>query len=405
MASKIIMPQGGQDIKEGSIVGWLKKEGDRVTKGDVICEVETEKAVFEVEAPADGILVKIVAHEGDRVPIFSVIGIIAEPGEDVNIERIVGEEEKEDKGIDVSRIRQRLGKSGEKKPDRVRVSGRAKRLAEERGIDLSLIEGTGPQGRIAEKDVLRYLERDEVKAETVQPTGTGAETARGRAVPMSKMRSVVARRMQQSKQTIPHFYVTVAVDMTDATTFRDTFNGGVDPQKDDKISINDMITKAAALALEEFYQVNCTLQNGHIVYVKEINIGVAVGLDEGLIVPVLEGADKLSLRDIARKTKEVVALSRAGKQASLTPGSFTITNMGMFDVENFIAIINPPESAILSVGTREKQIVVGDDGSLRIRDMMKMTLSIDHRLVDGVMAARFVNKIKYHLQNPKTLQG
>jgi len=133
MASKIIMPQGGQDIKEGSIVGWLKKEGDRVTKGDVICEVETEKAVFEVEAPADGILVKIVAHDGDKVPIFSVIGIIAEPGEDVDIERIVGEEEKEEKGIDVSRIRQRLGKSGEKKPDRVRVSGRAKRLAEERG--------------------------------------------------------------------------------------------------------------------------------------------------------------------------------------------------------------------------------------------------------------------------------
>jgi len=405
MAVKVIMPQGGQDIKEGSIVGWLKKEGESVKQGEVICEVETEKAVFEVQAPGDGILVKIVAQDGDKVPIFSVIGIIAEPGEKVDIERVLAEEKKEDRGIDVSRIRQRLGMPGEEKADRVRASGRAKRLAEERGIDLSLIEGTGPQGRVTEKDVLGYLEWYETKAETVQAMGTRAETSRGRAVPMSKMRSVVARRMQQSKQTIPHFYVTVAVDMTEATAFRDTFNGGLDSEKGGKISINDMITKAAALALEEFYQVNCTLQNGNILYLKEINIGVAVGRDEGLIVPVLEGADKLSLGDIARKTKEIVALSRAGKQASLTPGSFTITNMGMFDVENFIAIINPPESAILSVGTTEKQVVVDDDGSLRIRDMMRMTLSVDHRLVDGVMAARFVNKVKYHLQNPKTLQG
>ncbi len=209
--------------------------------------------------------------------------------------------------------------------------------------------------------------------------------------------------MEKSKQTIPHFYVTVSVDMTDAIAFRDTFNGQSGVGEDGKISLNDMVTKAAALALEEFYQVNCTLQDGNIVYLQDINIGIAVGLEEGLIVPVLEGADRLSLKEISQKTKEIVNLSRAGRQATLTPGGFTITNMGMFNVENFIAIINPPESAILSVGTREKKVVVGDDNALRIRDMMKMTLSIDHRVVDGVMAAQFVNKIKYHLQNPKTL--
>jgi pyruvate dehydrogenase E2 component (dihydrolipoamide acetyltransferase) len=288
MASKIIMPQGGQDIKEGSIVGWLKKEGESVKQGEVICEVETEKAVFEVQAPADGILVKILAQDGDKVPIFSVIGIIAEPGEKADIERILAEEKKEDRGIDVSKIRQRLGKSGEEKADRVRASGRAKRLAEERGIDLSMIEGTGPQGRITEKDVLDYLERDETKAETVQHMGVRAETSRGRAVPMSKMRSVVARRMQQSKQTIPHFYVTVAVDMTEAIRSREALNSALDPKDDGKVSVNDMITKATALALEEFYQVNCTLQDGNIVYLNDINVGVAVGLEEGLIVPVLE---------------------------------------------------------------------------------------------------------------------
>jgi len=220
---------------------------------------------------------------------------------------------------------------------------------------------------------------------------------------MSKMRSVIARRMQQSKQTIPHFYVTVSADMTEAIEFRDTFNGQLDAGEDGKISLNDMVTKAVALSLEEFYQVNCTLQDGNIVYLKDINIGIAVGLDEGLIVPVLSEVDRLSLREIAQETREIVSLSKAGRQASLTQGGFTITNMGMFHVENFVAIINPPESGILSVGSTEKKVVVGDDDALRVRTVMKMTLSVDHRVVDGVLAAQFVNKIKYHLQNPKIL--
>ena len=220
---------------------------------------------------------------------------------------------------------------------------------------------------------------------------------------MSKMRRLIARRMQQSKQTIPHFYVTISVDMKEAIELRDVMNSESATGEQERISVNDMITKAAALALEEFYMVNCTLQDENIVYLKEINIGIAVGLDEGLIVPVLPGVDRLSLKEIAQKTRQIVALSKAGKQASLTPGGFTITNMGMFNVENFVAIINPPESAILSVGSIEKKVVVGEDSALRIRDMMKMTLSIDHRAVDGVTAAQFVNKVKYHLQNPKTL--
>ncbi|MBW2123585.1 MAG: 2-oxo acid dehydrogenase subunit E2, partial [Deltaproteobacteria bacterium] len=171
----------------------------------------------------------------------------------------------------------------------------------------------------------------------------------------------------------------------------------------EKISLNDMITKAAALALDEFYQVNCTLQDGNIIYLKDINIGIAVALAEGLVVPVLSGVDRLSLEEVARKTREMVDLSKSGKQASLARGGFTITNMGMFGVKNFVAIINPPESAILAVGSVEKRIVVGADGALRVRDMVEMTLSVDHRLLDGVIAARFLNKIKYHLQNPKSL--
>jgi len=403
MATKIIMPQGGQDITEGTVVSWLKREGETVSKGEVICEVETEKAVFEVQAPADGILMRIVAKEGERVPIFSVIGIIGDPGEEIDVERIVGEEKKEEKVLDISRMRERLEKAGEERTYRIKASGRAKKIAEERGIDLSEVQGTGPSGRITERDVLDYATRFETAPEPVQIRATAREGVRGRTVPMSKIRGVIARRMQQSKQTIPHFYVTVSVDMTEAVKFRDSLDDQADASEDGKISLNDMITRAAALALEEFYQVNCTLQDGNIVYLDDINIGIAVGLDEGLIVPVLAGADRLSLKEIAQKTREIVSLSKAGKQASLTPGGFTITNMGMFNVENFIAIINPPESAILSVGSTEKKVVVADDNSLRVRDMMKMTLSIDHRVVDGMMAAQFVNKIKYHLQNPKTL--
>jgi pyruvate dehydrogenase E2 component (dihydrolipoamide acetyltransferase) len=214
---------------------------------------------------------------------------------------------------------------------------------------------------------------------------------------------VIARRLQQSKQTIPHFYVTVSVDMTEAIRLREEINLKID--KDGKISMNDMLIKAAAIALGEFPQVNCKINEEHIVYLEDINIGVAVGLDDGLVVPVLPAVDYLSLKGIAKKTKEIIALAKAGKQANLVPGSFTISNMGMLNVDNFVAIINPPETAILAVGSTTKEVQVSEDNSLRIRDMMKMTLSADHRAVDGVLASRFLNRIKSGLEYPQTLLG
>jgi pyruvate dehydrogenase E2 component (dihydrolipoamide acetyltransferase) len=191
--------------------------------------------------------------------------------------------------------------------------------------------------------------------------------------------------------------------MTDALKLREELNTDLAADSPAKISVNDLIVKAAALALEGFYQVNCMLQGDDLVYLDDINIGIAVGLGEGLVVPVLAKADVLSLRDIAKKTKELVTLAKSGKQANFAQGSFTISNMGMLDVENFAAIINPPESAILAVGTIQKSVIVSDNNDLSIRDMMKMTISVDHRIVDGAVAAKFINKIKYHLQNPKTL--
>lgn len=421
MAEKIIMPQGGQDIKEGRVLRWHKAEGDPVKKDEVICEVETEKAVFEVKSPIDGVLLKIVVPAGKVARIFSTIGVVGQAGERIELEadEDAGEEEakpaaaeKVESGIDVAALREKVAAKGKDRQGRVKASGRAKKLADQRGIDISQVEGTGPKGRITEKDVLAYLEKSPAVAEAVPvaaaepepPTAPAVAAAlRGQTVPMNRMRKVIARRLQHSKQTIPHFYVTVTVDMTDAIKQREALN--VKADKENKISLNDMVVKATAIALGEFPQVNCKIDEDNVIYLEDINIGVAVGLDEGLVVPVLPEVDNLSLKGIAKKTKELVNLAKAGKQASLTPGTFTISNMGMLDVDNFVAIINPPETAILAVGSVRRNLVVAADNSFQVRETMCMTLSADHRAVDGVLGSKFVNRIKYGLENPQTLSG
>jgi pyruvate dehydrogenase E2 component (dihydrolipoamide acetyltransferase) len=411
------MPQGGQDITEGRVVRWHKAEGDPVKKGEVICEVETEKAVFEVESPLDGVLLKIVVPEGKIARIFSIIGFVGAAGESVELENEedVADEKKEvkkDSDIDVAALRKKVADRGKGKKGKVKASGRARKLADQKGIDISRVEGSGPKGRITEKDVLTYIEAAPAAPEPAAATPAasespeapiGATDMRGQTVQMSRIRKVIARRLQQSKQTIPHFYVTVTVDMTDAIYQRKELNTKAD--KDSKVSMNDMVVKAAAVALGEFPQVNCKIDEDNIVYLADINIGVAVGLDDGLVVPVLPEVDTLSLKGIAQKTKELVDLAKAGKQASLTAGTFTISNMGMLNVDNFVAIINPPETAILAVGSVRKNIMVTADNSFQIRDTMSMTLSADHRAIDGVLGSQFVNKIKYCLENPQTLLG
>lgn len=395
MAAKVIMPQGGQDIKVGSVVRWLKKEGDPVKKGEVLCEVETEKLVFEVEAPADGYLKKIIVKEGEEALIFSVIGIIGEKDEVIDIGAILAEGKKETGRPDISRIRDRLGAIQVEGERKVSISPRAKKLADEKGITLSMVKGTGPGGRITEKDVLEFSARDLSEVEQIEG---------GRRVPITKVRKVIARKMQKSKQIVPHFYVTVNVDMTEALQFRAEFNDSLDNPERDSLSVNELITRACALSLEEFPQLNSSVvDEENIVFWDHINIGIAVGLDSGIVVPVLENADKLSLQQIAQRTRNLISMIKEGKQASLAPGRFTISNMGMFHVDNFIAIINHPETAILAVSSTEKKVVALDGGLIGIRDMMKITLSVDHRVADGVLASRFINKVKFHLENPKSL--
>jgi pyruvate dehydrogenase E2 component (dihydrolipoamide acetyltransferase) len=428
MAEKIIMPQGGQDIMEGRVVRWLKAEGDAVAKGEVVCEVETEKAVFEVVAPMEGILVKILVPAGKVAKIFATIAVVAATGEKIDLTGLLaGEEAAGDDGAAaavtaapaaavtaapaaaVTAAPAAATAAPAADPGKIKASGRAKKLADEKGVDITRVKGSGPNGRITEKDVLAHIASGAAAAPAAPPAPAApaapqaAAGGRGRSVPLTKMRKVIARRLQQSKQTVPHFYVTIKVDMSAALRLREEINAKV--EKDGKISMNDMVIKAAARALADVPQMNCRFEEEAVVYLDEINIGVAVGLDEGLVVPVLPAVDELSLKGIAKKTKELIALAKAGKQANLVPGSFTVSNMGMLDVENFTAIINPPEAAILAVGSTVKEVQVGEDSSLRVRDVMKMTLSADHRAVDGVLAARFVNRIKSALENPQVLLG
>lgn len=388
MAVKIIMPQGGQDITEGYVVRWLKKEGEPIRCGDVICEVETEKAVFEVESPSDGVLLKIVAAAGTKVPIFAVIGIVGAAGESVDIDQLLPEPAA-GKPLDVSAIRRRLPGAGGQAGEGPKITGRARKLASEKRVDLSGVTGSGPQGRITEKDVLIHVEKRKLSVQAL----------RGQAKPLSRMRQTIARRMVQSQQTIPHFHVTVSADVTAALALRERVNR----EKGEAVSITDLVVKASALALHENPAVNCRLMEDAIVYLEDVNVGIAVNLDDGVMVPIVARADQLTLIDIARRSRELAACARQGKRAGAEPACFTVSNLGMLGVEAFTAIINPPETGILAVGGVQKRPVVQNDAEIRIRDMLTLTLSVDHRVVDGALAATFISRIKHHLENPETL--
>ncbi len=387
MATNIIMPQGGQDITEGLVVRWFKKEGEPLQRGEVLCEVETEKAVFEVEAPVNGVLLKIVAPAGTKVPVFAVIGIIGAAGEAIDFDLPGTAPAPAGHAIDIAAIRRRAADwTGDLA--KATASGRARRLATEKGVDLSDVTGSGPAGRIVAKDILLHVEKRKLSVEAL----------RGRSAPLSPMRRTMARRMGQSKQTIPHFYATVSADVTAALERRDRLQRetGAD------ISVTDLILKATALALRAFPAMNCRLQADQIVWLEDVNIGMAVMRDDGVMVPVLTRVDRLGLEDIARRSAEAAAAARAGRQAGLAPACFTVSNLGMLGVDSFTAIINPPEAGILAVGRIEKRPVVKND-EVCICSMLTLTLSVDHRIVDGALAARFIAQIRHHLENPLTL--
>jgi len=389
MVTAVLMPQVGQDIKTAKIIEWLKRENDSVNKGDIVAVVESEKAAFDVEAYQSGVLLKILYGEGQEVEVLTPIAYIGQPGEEIEKAPVSGEAE--------ARLRdgEPLGAAASAQATEskagVTASPSARKLARERGINLKAITGTGPGGRITKKDVLAAVSAQRRE----QPTVADEDTV----VPFSPMRARIAQRLTHSKRSIPHFYISMDVDMSEALAWRQSYND----KSGMKVTITDMIIKATASALSEFRRINGHVEDDKIILRKAIHIGVAVSVEEGLIVPVIADADQKSLDEISAASKQNAEAAKLGRLKPQSPGTFTITNLGMHAVHTFVPIINPPECAILAVGTiARKPAVVA--GTIAVREVMTATLACDHRAVDGTYGAQFLEKVKYGLENPSSLE-
>ena len=441
MATPIIMPKFGQMTEESAIVEWRKKEGDKVAKGDILFTVETDKSVMEAESFCDGTVLKILVQPGINVPVASTVGFIGQPGEALpavaaaplptapkKAEAPVGRTGPSAPPVATPSITPRTAETAV--PSTVapapavsalfRISPRAAAFAKNAVIDPTPIRGTGPNGRIVEKDVRAYLAAKGFEKLRISPAAknlAAKEQIDLLAVPpgegsrigiadveraiaekpkvMSKMRQVIGQRLTQSVVTQPHFFVTVTVDMTDLITYRNQLKAAGAPY-----TVTDFIAQSVVLTLKEFPAANSSTDGKSVRWTSRVHLGVAVSLEQGLVVPVLRNADDLTLAEINAASKALAEKARAGKLApdEMSGSTFTISNMGMLNVENFTAIINTGEAAILAVASTLPQPAVRD-GKVVVRQLMKMTLSSDHRIVDGALAARFINAIKAKLED------
>ena len=396
MPTNVIMPALGVAQEKGTLIQWLKAEGQTVNKGEPLMEVETDKATVEIEAAASGILVNVTAAVGEEVPVGQTIALILAPGETLSekatassasvkeISKPASAESKLELRTETPSYTPRVSGS------RVLASPAARRIAREEGIDLGSLNGSGPEGSVLIADVRRAKEKQTLEPAVAQRVG--------RSVSLSPMRRIVGERMTQSKQNAPHFYISMDIDMTAVVRARNSWK-----QSGERVlpSINDFILSACARTLRDFPTLNSRFIDNSIELLPEINLGMAVALEEGLVVPVVRNADRLSLTDLAQQSRQ---LSEKAQHKKLTPfdyegGTFTVSNLGMLGVDHFIAIINPPQCAILAVG-RVAPRAVADEVGIAVRSMMTATLSADHRIVDGAIAARFLTDIKRRMENP-----
>ncbi|MBY5957881.1 pyruvate dehydrogenase complex dihydrolipoamide acetyltransferase [Membranicola marinus] len=416
MAEVIRMPRLSDTMEEGVIVGWLKKEGDAIEPGDLLAEVETDKATMELESYQEGTLLHIAVKEGP-VPVDSVIAVLGDEGEDyqavLDEAKAEQEDQKEDKeeeaesdqdapSDDKESSSEKTGSTKTSEPsdsgddDRIKASPLAKKMAKDEGIDLRSVSGSGDGGRIVKKDIEKAIESG-----VQQPAAASSiqiSAGEDRVIPVSQMRKVIGKRLGESKFTSPHFYITAEIDMDAAIAARKSLNSDDEQQK---ISFNDLVIKAVAMALRKHPFVNSSWEGDKIVQHGDINIGVAVAVDEGLLVPVIHNADFKSLSQIK---SEIVELAGKARNKKLQPdemqgNTFTISNLGMFGVDEFTAIINPPDACILAVGTINTKPVV-KDGEIVIGNTMKVTLSCDHRVVDGAVGAQFIQTLRSYLEHP-----
>jgi pyruvate dehydrogenase E2 component (dihydrolipoamide acetyltransferase) len=397
MVTEVIMPKMGQTMEKGKIIKWLKKEGEEVQKEEPLLEIETDKTTIEVESRGAGILKKILVQEGEEAPIAAIIGYIAKKDEVLPVEvnqktELLTKKPSAKIAVEPSKI-----VSNMEDVERVKASPLAKKLADELGIDISQVAGTGPGGRITREDILAFASK--------KPSPVVEETAPlFQTVPMTSMRKAIAVKMAKSKTSVPHFYISVQVDMTEAVKLREKLLSAYEADSGVRLSFTHMLVKAVAVALKEFPQLNSTFEDEAIRQWKDVNVGVAVSLDDGLIVPVLRKANKLSLKEIAVRATELVAKARDRRlrEEEFSGGTFTISNMGAFGVDSFVAIINVPEVAILASGSVHDEAAIVNGGFVA-RKVMNVTLSGDHRVVDGVYAARFLQKVKSLLETPQNL--
>ena len=420
MAELIKMPRLSDTMEEGTVATWFKKVGDKISEGDILAEIETDKATMEFESFYDGTLLYIGVKEGETTKVDEPLAIIGDANEDyksllenASKTETVVEEKTEEKVEPVveQEIEQKqeeavnnIEKEAEVKEvttksspstDRIFISPLAKKLANEKGINITHIKGTGENGRIIKSDIENYTSSSEgVKSKTF----VGVEDFQ--EVPHSQMRKTIAKRLSESKFTAPHYYLTVEFDMSNAIIIREQYNS----IPDTKISYNDIIIKACSLALAANPKLNSQWFDDRIRYNNHIHIGVAVGVDEGLIVPVLRFVDQMSIVDINSSVKDLAGRAREKK---LTPeemqgSTFTISNLGMFDIESFTSIINPPNSVILSVGSIVQKPVV-KNGNIEVGNTMKVTLACDHRVVDGLTGAKFLQTLRQYIENPITM--
>ncbi|MCE2431879.1 MAG: 2-oxo acid dehydrogenase subunit E2 [Candidatus Latescibacteria bacterium] len=385
MTKTIIMPKYGLQQDNGTVVEWRVKEGDHIDKGDILLDLETDKALFEYESPESGYVRKLVAQNGEEVPVLSVIAIITDEADEA-IEDLTPTST----STPTEETRQ-ISDTEEREPvleaptQRIKRSPAARRRARELNIDLAAIAGTGPGGRIVLADV--------ELAASAAPSSTT----------LSRMRQAIGKTMAYSKSTIPHFYIATEIDMTDAETWRKNL-----AETDAiKLSVTDLFVKAAADALTQYPALNASLDGDTAVIVHDtVDIGLAVGTDDGLVVPVIPNADQAFLTDLADERAQRVEEARQGKLRGDASATFTISNLGMYGITSFTAIVNPPEAAILAVGAAISRVVpIGDTMTIAVRQIAEVTLSADHRLVDGVVAAQFLQALKQNLEDVNKLES
>jgi len=390
--TEVKLPRLGQGMESGTIVKWLKSEGDAVEKGEALYELDTDKVTQEVEAEASGVLLKIAVSEGE-VPVGETIAFIGKEGETVEVTakapKPKAEEKKEEPTPEPERERDEAPASSSTN-GRIKASPLARRIARERGVELSSLRGTGPDGRIVAEDV----ERAEAQpGRAAQPVATGEIESR----PLSNVRKTIARRLTQA-WTVPAFQLTVDVDMTRA---QELVSKQRELNPDVRITVTDVLTKVCAMALMRHRDMNVQYTDDALLVFPSANVGIAVAAPQGLVVPVVKNAERLTIAQIAQVRGDLVSRARDNKLKSddLEAGTFTISNLGMYDVDQFIAVLNPPQASILAVG-QTRDMVVPRDGDVHVLPIMTMTITCDHRAVDGATGAEFLKTIKAFLQDP-----